>query len=224
MSKNSGNVLVFILMAVFLLGGLTAIFVRSSGTSEETGSTERARINATQIIRESVSVEAAVQKLLLNNCANSMLNFFYKDPASANTSSPADKSCNVYDAKGGGMEPRMSSNFSPFFKVADFEDIGTTATDIVQVIAYEASGTDASSGSPSGLSRETCKQINSILGNGIGLPEVGGDFLTGRFTGNFSVAAQIGYDDPAQTLAGVESACAVDATGAYVFYNVIVKQ
>lgn len=102
--KQSGNALFFILIAIFLLGGLTVLLSRTGSQSEDTGSSEQAMIAATRILRETSGIKNAVHQMLSRGCSES--NFSFETPGLpryANTSAPADKSCHLFEPQGGGL-------------------------------------------------------------------------------------------------------------------------
>jgi hypothetical protein len=115
-SSISGNVLVFILIGIFLLGGLTAVFVRSSSNSEYTGKDEKLSVKASEIISYLSSIQAGVDKLMLRGCSESNLSFgnnFYRGgdellhwTDAQYPKAPSDKSCHIFDVKGAGVTPK----------------------------------------------------------------------------------------------------------------------
>jgi hypothetical protein len=103
-NQQSGNALWFILIAIVLLGGLTVMMSRSSGTSEDSGDYERSQIQVSEVARYAKSIELAVQNLRNNECSENDLNF--DTPLLVghdNITAPANESCDVFSAKGGGM-------------------------------------------------------------------------------------------------------------------------
>lgn len=103
-NPQSGNALWFILIAIILLGGLTALLSRSSGTSEDSGDYERSQIQISDVARYAKSIEMAVQNLRNQGCSENDINFNTPElPNHDNTGAPADESCDVFSVKGGGM-------------------------------------------------------------------------------------------------------------------------
>lgn len=74
MTKQGGNVLFYLLIAIFLLGALT-VALRSSGTMEGGIDKESANVKAQQIIRFSDEVAQAVQIVLDNGASETDLRF-----------------------------------------------------------------------------------------------------------------------------------------------------
>lgn len=96
--KENGNALFLILIAIFLLGGLTVLLARTSSTTDETGDTEQASIAASAILNYAASVKAATEKLRQDGCSETELHL-----GVTNANSPSDGSCHVFDARGGGL-------------------------------------------------------------------------------------------------------------------------
>ena len=227
-TQENGNVLIFILIAVFLLGALTAMFVRSSGKSEETGSTERGSIYASAIVRNSAATETAIHNLLTRGCSESELNFYTTSSGapSANPSAPTDNSCDIYNVAGGGLTPYINATSYPYFTTGDVSNIGSTAADLIEVVAY-----DNKDDAAVGLSDETCKSLNNALGNGFSFTALPSADLTGgsRFTGSFSGAPQYGYGGGSVAMDKIKAGCITDTgcnsgAGCYSFYNIILKR
>lgn len=112
MSKNKkhdrrnehGNVLIYILVAVALLGALSFAVAQSGRGNIEQLSAERARLFATEIIEYSSNLGNAVTQLKLRGCDESELNF--DNPIASgydNTSAPTDGSCNIFHPNGGSL-------------------------------------------------------------------------------------------------------------------------
>jgi hypothetical protein len=118
-SEQSGNMLFIILIAIILLGGLAVLLSRTSGSTDDTGSTEKATIQATDIVRYLAGVEAGIARLMNNGCSETQISFYSpKEPSAymrgeyGAISTPADKSCYVFDPAGAGIEYKLSSDFS----------------------------------------------------------------------------------------------------------------
>ena len=77
MKKQNGNALWFILLAIALLGLLTAVMTRSSGTDNDTGSYEKNQIAANEILQYAKSIENAVQNLLARGCSENDISFWH---------------------------------------------------------------------------------------------------------------------------------------------------
>lgn len=224
--KNiAGNVLVFILIAIFLMGALTMVFVKSDGTSDDTGDHERASINASKILNEATQMENAVARLIMNGCSQSELSFWMDtngdDLETAadthyNAAAPTDKSCHVFDQRGGGIPvPRRDDSYN----TARVLSVGTTEADLLFLVQYDTPDAER------GLSREVCADINRRLNNDLdidALPEA--NLTTFTFTGTYG-GLTLGDNGAEIGMEGLKSACVVDndcaGTDCNTFYRVI---
>src|SRR5688572_13950247 len=110
-SKNcAGNALIFILIAIFLLAGLTVLLSRTGSQSEDTGGTEQIRIQASEILKYASGIQNAVQMLRNRGCSENTLSFWNKDTNTSggentgddyyNASALTNKSCHVFNPAG----------------------------------------------------------------------------------------------------------------------------
>ena len=252
MNKNNnirGSVLIFILMAVALLGALTVVLSRTSSNTEETGITERSRVGASDIIRYASTIANAVNDLLLRGCSEREIDRERPSLAIPATS-PQDGSCSVFRAGGTGVEYRYTLNQyrvpSPWpFPVSG---TGTTAGQI-QLMAQRVDGVGKTLAPPAGvnydeslfvmtgLKLDVCLAINNILGitNPSGYPprDTAGTALEG---GNFvrSGAAEF-INTTGNELRGKKAGCwvtnthagassALNGTDYFYFYHVLIAR
>lgn len=186
-NKRAGNVLVFILIAIFLMGALTMLFVRSDGQSEDTGDTEQASLYASKILTYTANVENTVSRLLMQGCSQNEISF-WRDTnhdgletiadSNYNANAPTDKSCHVFSPNGGGMQPAGTDDM---FATAAFYHIGTSGHEIYYVTQYDHAT------APRGLSNAVCAAINRRLENGITMDALpAADITANSFTGTYT--------------------------------------
>lgn len=105
---QSGNALIFILIAIFLLGGLTVLLSRTGSQSEDTGSAEQASIIVSEILKEASALQTAVQMLLSRGCSENTISFEATGTGQPtgfnNPQAPTNKSCHIYDPAGAGLQ------------------------------------------------------------------------------------------------------------------------
>lgn len=238
--KQSGNALWFILLAIFLLGGLTVLLSRTGSQSEDTGSTERASIMASEMMRYAAGIESAVQQLLSRGCSENQISFHHPDLTPAGSyinPNSTDGSCNIFDVKGAGIAfTRKKDSWreettasSPFWQLYGNQCIygvgtGTTTCTNAQTELFVAAGV---------LKKELCLEINRRLGveNPSGAPP-SDIMLGGYFTGSFEPSGSAGENiigDSATTsaipLQYKKSACLQDSNNQkYHFYHVILAR
>lgn len=168
-----GSVLLWILVAVALLAGLTAAMNMGSRTSTGMVSGQQARLLATEIIQYGGTVRQAVNKLLLKGCSQDELNFANDKwkrlngnlIVTPNPDAPADGSCDVFGVNGGGVPvlsfPQAaissanlpSSAWEPGSGAPwryDFAGVGTTSPDLSLYTSF--------------VTKEVCREINKMMG------------------------------------------------------------
>lgn len=114
MKQESGNILIIILIAIFLLGSLTAMLSRSGDSNNETGDFEQNSIAASSILKYASGIEAAVTQLRQRGCSENQISFQHdedndgdyndNDESYYNLNAPLDLSCHVFAPEGAGME------------------------------------------------------------------------------------------------------------------------
>ncbi len=101
-NSESGNVFFMILIGVFLFGALMYSFSRSGSDGVSSISKQQAKVAAQEILNYARLVEGAVDRVRRNGCSENEISFENAVVAGySNTNSPADKSCHVFEAKGG---------------------------------------------------------------------------------------------------------------------------
>ena len=223
-TNESGNALWFILLGVVLLGLLTAMLSRSSGTTEDTGDVERIQISASEVMRFGKSLQNAAQSLISRGCSENTINFDYDTAVTGyeNVSSPPDNSCDLFNAKGAGMTwdsapPDISSSAyiitaANVVTGAECDTANAQCTDLIVLLP--------------GISESTCLQINRMLKvtNPANIPPADNDNAvnTTPFTGSFAFLEDI--TDAGAVLAGKDAACIATGVGTYAFYYVMLKR
>lgn len=152
-NKNNGSALIFILIAIVLLGGLTYVLSKTSSNTEETGSVERASIQASQIMSYGGALKQSIDAMMSRGCSENDLNFNDSSLTGyANGNAPANESCDVFSAKGGAARlsffpdtaapPSVTSGYTVL-------NVGTAKTELLYLYP---------------VSREICMAINRTLG------------------------------------------------------------
>lgn len=235
--NQSGNVLIFILIAIALLGLLTVTLSRSGDSTNDTGSFEQNQIAASEILSYAKSIENAVQMLLSRGCSENEISFENANVTGyTNPNSPLDKSCHIFDVAGAGMtwqnidKSKTNNGFTQqwvFSGANCIADVGTGG-----------SGGNCTTGGSllddelmmlgSGLKKEICLQINrdvdvSNPSNDAAL-DTGAAFT--KYIGTFSNGAPIGNEfNGVGVLSGKNTACFKRNTdGAYIIYHVLIAR
>jgi hypothetical protein len=162
-NNQSGNALWFILLAVALLGFLTAFLSRGTSSTNQSGSIEKARIKASSLLQYTKSIENAVQKMVLNGVGENDLDFVGINVAHNNPSC-TEHTCEVFNVNGGGIAYRSASkilgdkNFTNDWIVSTGNRVGGLGCDDATNSCRELMLLLP------GLSDTICKQINSVAG------------------------------------------------------------
>lgn len=112
-SKQAGNAIVIILIAIFLFGALAATFMRGSRSGQASLSTNQARLKAVEIADYFSTVDRAIQKLRRRGCAELDIDFtssadnLYYQAINASPTAPTDFSCHLFHKNGGGLTPNL---------------------------------------------------------------------------------------------------------------------
>jgi len=230
-THQNGNVLFMILIAIFLLGALTALMARTGMNTEETGDTEKTSIRASEIMRYTAGMQQAVSKLLLNGCSENDISFWsskWDTPADYdNTNNPEGQTdtnygCFVFDVRGAGypfLEIPDGTTYTQYLihGTTEFMDVGDSDTPDLIIQA-------------AGLSEEMCRQINRTL-NVQSFNEDGMN-SNDAFTGSYpSSGGRVGDDNVhPEYVAGKKAACMKSISwggypdDTYIFYQVLIAR
>ena len=217
--SQSGNALWFILIAIALLGGLTVMLSRSSGTSEDTGEYEKNQISATEILRTGEALKLAVENLKSRGCSENELSFWHDSDGNGtengsddyyNGDAPTDHSCHIFQPEGAGLE----------------YDTGWIITGASRVLGL---GSDSRTEllAVFETSQDLCTQINDLVSvsNPSGTPP-SEDFDMSAFTGGFGTTVTAGYTI-GNTSAQLEEkfqSCSKDASDNYFYAHVLAER
>lgn len=197
--NESGNVLIYILIAIVLLAALNFAFSQGSDSgSEGTLDKGEAVIAASEIVRYAGNVEQTTRQLMRNEgCSETQIEFNF-DSANYGNSNSVDPDCQYFAFKGGGMSydaPKDNwLNSTQDWYIPDnvaIKDVGTSSNDLVIMLPD--------------VKTNICKQINNKLdiNPATNPPDVAwAGNLTSYYTGSFSSANQI-----AGAMTGRRSGC-----------------
>ncbi len=237
MTRKSGNVLWFILISIFLLGALTAFFSNIGNQTENTGDKERARIAASNILRDVKDVEAHVARLMSQGCSESQISFHdgntWIDPTLIER-----EECYLFRLKGANLYPPAPKEGwldGPHpSHVSDFQKYIYTGTYCVPDIGTGSGGICTESNKEiimalPFLRKDVCLALNSILriSNPSGdAPAAAATVMPGNeYDGTFPAAAAFAADDAA--FDGRKAGCAKNTSATpdfYVLYYVLLAR
>jgi len=229
-NSQAGNALWFILIVVALFGALTATLSRNTGTVNQAGDVEQARVKASSILRYTTAIETAIQRMMLEGMSGSDLDFRALD-ADYENAACTDESCKVFGAQGGGIPYR---DLSSVMGDSTYQDWVVSAQNFVYLAGCDDennSCTDLLLIAPD-IPRDTCLQINAMqsIANTDGAPPQMGSFLTdekfdGTFTSTVSNHALGGTNatSEATQVQGRNAAC-VESSDTYYFYQLLLAR
>lgn len=163
LKSQSGNVLVYILIAVALLAALSYVVAQNSRGVVSGISEQRAKLYATEIITYANSLADAVSQLRLRGCRDTEISFERppfdgSDPLYTNPNSPSDFSCHVFHVAGGAVgvlnapDGASTSQNEYDFREIKVEKLGQHTLADVHLLLPD-------------VDLEVCKALNKILSN-----------------------------------------------------------
>lgn len=182
-SRESGNVIFFILLAILLIGIVTAA-VRSGALKTGNIDREQLIIRASEVRRHSDELTRAVRFILQSGISESDIRFAHPDASADYGTISTNPSQQVFHPKGGGAEYRAVPNGISYSSGWEFyghtamPDVGTARADLVAVIPNVTS--------------DFCDKINEMNGY-TSTPVDTGTCLSGDATKRFDDFTQ--YDD-----------------------------
>ena len=109
-SSQSGSILLFILIAVALLGYLTFTFTQNTRSNTTDLTKEKTELLVAEITSYAQQIRSGVQSLLISGCQETEINF--DNPIVAgytNAGAPGDGSCNVFGGNGANLAPSLTT-------------------------------------------------------------------------------------------------------------------
>ncbi len=213
--RENGNALWFVLIAVALLAALTMTMTRSSDTVEQSGDIERARLLASDLMRYTGGIKAAIGKMLVNGISENDVCFHTSewgnnDYNGASCANPANQ---IFHVEGAGLTWRTFDFVTGWriFGSHRVQNLETTNTELI--IEAQTSGT-------------LCREINIMLNIPNPSDDAPADLIANvtPFTGSYAIAAPDNtIGDNAADLAGKEAGCRKEG-GNYYFYQVLIKR
>jgi len=221
MIKNqNGNILVYILIAVALLGALTFAISRSSSQTDTVGElTEgQAKIMAGEIIAYAASASNALTQMQQTGATLAMINYMRPSDVNFNTAPTIYK---LYHPDGGGLSLKplpARANADDGLGLASgyyvgrfnsFEWTPTTAQDVI-FAAFE-------------IKEAVCRELNKRVAGISTIPTATGDTLQNFFVDatlhsgtnvNFQIANCPACD-------GLGALCVTDGSNKYTFYTIL---
>lgn len=226
---QSGNALIYVLIAIGLFAALSMVFVRNQNSSGASAlSTEKAALIASQLLSYTSQTHTALDQMRLSGTDINDFDFTMPNTAGFETEPPLNIH-KVYHPSGGGIIPGRipedaliespGSDPAPGWymgRINNFNWTKTTANDVV-LLAYQ-------------INEAVCRQINNTLKGSETIPVMSDTFPstmidTALHSGGANVATfTTDGSGICPACAGVSSLCTQDSAGHYGFYAVIGAQ
>lgn len=224
-SSESGNIVLLILIAVVLIGLVTAA-MRSNGFGDATIDPEQLTVNATRVKQYASELENAAVIILTNGASEEDIRFSHPDaPADYGNDYNVTPAAQVFSPKGGGAEyrsppPGVQNTAAPweFFGHTAIPGAGGDRAELVAVLPD--------------VTQAFCDKINAMNGQTTATPTDSGAAQTGCVYGGDALRFDGGvlYDDAATNTAdeasftvvpAMEACVSCAADGKLHFYHVL---
>lgn len=250
-SPQSGNAFWIILLAIALLVALTITITRSTESTEDSGTRDRNRIAATDIIRQGKSIQQAVEQLRLSGIAENQINFdnsavagYANTRCGDSTDNTDDNPCKIFHAAGAGLT--YKTPLASWLETArngetlygEWYFYGTACVPGIGTGGAGCSANDAETELIVGLPwirEDICIEINRLTGvanlsSPTRPPLLPGTAYTSgltKFTGSFAADSEI--NTVANAFSGRQAGCFQGAAGStpddgYHFYYVLIAR
>lgn len=233
--KQSGNALIFILIAVFLLGGLTVLLTRTGNETETTGDREKLSLEVSKLLRYTNSIQTAIEQMRLRGVSENEISFantIYQQCNNTPIQGPGHNNrctrpeCEIFHVRGGAITPIDTPEALKLGGTCAWWKSGAMALDLKRVVNIGSAAGNELLLEVSSLSKDACLEINRRLGIApiSGEPPSDDDSGGAQFAGTYTLnGPQIG--DEAAALVGRKSFCLRrPGDGAYNFYTVLIAK
>jgi hypothetical protein len=221
--NDSGNVLFFILLAIVLIGAVTAAI--QSGNTGQSASVEKESlsISLSSVKQYAGTLERGVRLIIDNGISESDLRFAHPDAPADYGDMTVNPTHQIFQQSGGAVDyqlpPSGINDGSPweFYGTTALPQVGSDKADLVAVLPK--------------VTEEFCRKVNAENGfNAATQPSDSGACLYGGSTGRFNNANQ--FDDSAPNTVTEASfsvkpsteACVQCSSGEYHFYHVLMAR
>lgn len=210
-NSQFGGVIIWIFIMVALFAALNYAVSKGSRTGAATITAEQAKLAAQEILDYGRLMKQTVQQLQINGCSDTQISFENSTSGIyTNPNAPPDKTCNVFDAAGGGMKMRLipesirgltTSDYPRFAGNTILSNMGTTNPGLHLWIRT--------------INKDACMAFNKFVGidNVTDDAPTEGGFLTSvLFVGTYNTSTTFGDDNNGANFLGHESGCHKDSS------------
>ncbi|MDB5491954.1 MAG: hypothetical protein JWO78_1803 [Micavibrio sp.] len=154
-NNQAGNIIFFILLAIFLIGLVTAA-LRSGGIESASIDREDMTIKVSQVRQNAAEIEHAVNLVMQNGISENDISFANADAPSAYGTLNSNPKAEVFNTGGGGARYRPAPSGVndgsgwEFYGATALPDVGSEKPDLVAVLPN--------------VTKDFCAQVNRING------------------------------------------------------------
>lgn len=211
-NNEQGGAIIWILVMVALLAGLSMVVSRGGRVSGDSLGKEQAQLAATELLTLTSSIRNAVKTLKINGCHETQFSFENSiyinndgspaQPASLYTNAPADDRCDLFQTGGAAIRPRVIEQTqiatphagthrtgNLYFSKTAVPGIGSTEPDLIVFVPH--------------ITQSVCYALNNQLGAGVPAPRSDYGFVA--YDGSFSTPGAF-----TNTVNGLSAACISD--------------
>ena len=222
--SQSGNAVIFILVAIALFAALAYTFMRSAQTGQGNMTAGQAKLAAQEIINHGGNVSRAIEKLLSRGCSETQISFeniYDYDPFHLNTNSPPSKECHVFDPAGGNVTPLEDKWTGDIFYY--------TGSDAITGVGTTCAGPSCAELSMNlwSIPQNLCDELNRQAGNNFSSTPSNTGLCGGPFNGPFVCGGSpVRVVFPSSPLSGKRVVCYNHTASGYgpVFNMVIMER
>jgi len=226
-NKERGSAIIYVFIGIILFAALALAFSR--GMRESTGNVgqKTAKVRAAEILDYAQKIDRTVQKLILNRCSETELNFEYEFSGAAeytNASAPVDGSCNVFaPTRMKAILPEQMGIPSTAFVIWPDGRLHFTADDMSVSGVGDDTFIDLTLHIQVDL--DTCNEINQLVGVSVSAPPSPAlAFNSTKFTGTFTAGVGREINAGASPLFGKDTGCYSNSGGGYFFYKTLIAK
>lgn len=198
-NPQSGNILFYILIAIVLLGAMTAV-LRAPTNMEENIDREKANVMAGQILKYSAELGRSVQILIDNGVSESDIRFAHPKANASYGTITTNPQNQVFSSQGGSAVyrdfPPAASTSTSVYGFAGDQSMPQAGSSRADLIGYVPN-----------LNDTICDAINAKLGLSV-KPSISNCAVPTAFTGTFASSPNALPESSFQTLPALQ-ACAV---------------
>ncbi len=222
--KESGNALIYVLIAIALFAALSMTLGRQTDTSEANSISDgKAELYASQLINYTAQVKLVMDQMIITGNADTINNMIFSLPTAGSFNAGSSHIYKVYHPEGGGLNPanipagaiaQISTDPPAGWYLGRNNNVEWTSTtgDDVILVAHQ-------------ISQKVCEKINLKVTGTTAIPALGDDGDVYFIDDSLHTGTNADFDlAECGGCLKYASLCALGANNAYEFYTVVADQ